>query len=268
MSFVRASVADEFVPSSESTQGLLRSELLGQIEGIVHGFTTRVGGVSPSPCASLNVGRKIGDSPKVVNENRRRALNLLGISEHRWISLTQVHGSEVVEVTPNANKGIQADGLWTRYSQVALAVTVADCVPLLFAHRSGKAVAAVHAGWRGTVAKIGAQMVERFAKAGFLAKDVVVSMGPAIGPCCFEVGPDVQAAISEAFPSANFLAPTPNGKAFVDLWELNRIGLEQAGILSAQIDILERCTFCGTEFFSYRREQGRTGRQCGLIARV
>jgi YfiH family protein len=183
------------------------------------------------------------------------------------VSLTQVHGNAVVEVTPNASKAIEADGLWTRSSEAALAVTVADCVPLVFAHASGAAVAAVHAGWRGTVAKIATEMVHRFKKAGFPPDELLVAMGPAIGPCCFEVGSEVLEAIREAFPGVDSLMQADASRGYANLWDLNRMALEEAGVMSSQVDILSRCTSCSPDFFSYRRDRGATGRQCGIIAR-
>ena len=268
MSLLAASLSADGSQDGESKTMFLRSSLLDEVVGITHGFTTREGGLSPKPRDSLNLGRKIGDPPSIVSVNRKRVLEELGLLGHQWVSVTQVHGDHVVEVTPNANKGIEADGLWTKSPSAAIAITVADCVPLLFAHRSGRAVAAVHAGWRGSVAKIGAKMVERFEKAGFKASDLVVAMGPAIGPCCFEIGSDVVAAIEQAFPSANAVTQSSNEKCFADLWELNRLALEEAGIMASQIDNLNKCTFCSSKMFSYRRDQGQTGRQAGVIARV
>nr|ADI22149.1 uncharacterized conserved protein [uncultured myxobacterium HF0200_19H16] len=267
MSFVVAPELEKIRHPSESSMLLLRSSLLNQVEGIEHGFTTRHGGISEAPRDSLNLGRKLGDSASIIRENRNRVLNALGVPNHTWVSITQVHGNEVVEVTPNANKAIEADGLWTRSPEAALAVTVADCVPLLFAHQSGQAVAAVHAGWRGTVANIAAEMVTRFKKAGFASEELVVALGPGIGPCCFEIGAEVIEAIEVAFPSLRSLVKTDGGKGRANLWDMNRIALEKAGILSSQIDVIDKCTSCTPDLFSYRRDQGSTGRQAGVIAR-
>jgi len=245
---------------------LVRSPLLEGVEGITHGFSTRYGGISEGPRRSLNLGRGVGDPASVVRENRQRVLQAMECTGHQWVSLQQVHGKSVVEVTRHARRNIEGDGLWTQDPQAAVAVTVADCVPILIAHRSGRAVAAVHAGWRGTEARIVGEMVKRLSAAGFKPNDLVAALGPAIGPQNFEIGAEVVASLQAAFPQADTLQIVEKGKGFANLWDLNTIALEEAGLMPSQIDVVAHCTVGSTDYFSYRREKGDTGRQCGIIA--
>lgn len=246
---------------------LVRSRLLEAVEGITHGFSTRYGGISEGPRRSLNLGRGVGDPASVVRENRQRVLQAIDCPGHQWVSLQQVHGKSVVEVTRQARRNIEGDGLWTQDPQAAVAVTVADCVPILIAHRSGRAVAAVHAGWRGTEARIVGEMVKRLSAAGFKPNDLVAALGPAIGPQNFEIGAEVVASLQAAFPQTDTLQIAEKGKGFANLWDLNTIALEEAGLLPSQIDVVAHCTVGSSDYFSYRRDKGDTGRQCGIIAR-
>jgi hypothetical protein len=145
---------------------------------------------------------------------------------------------------------------------------VADCVPILIAHSSGRAVAAIHAGWRGTLEGIGGVMVARLEAAGFRKEDLVVALGPCIGPTAFQVGPEVIERICATFPDATISDRDENGKGYANLWELNQFVLQTAGLGMSQIDVVEHCTAGTEEFYSYRREEGDTGRQCGIIARA
>jgi len=242
---------------------LVRSGLLAAQASIAHGFTTRVAGESP-------LAGSLGMDPALpreqVLENRRLVLAALGQTHSAWISLRQVHGDSIVQVTGDAGASIEADGVWTRDQGVTLAILTADCVPILLTDRAGSFVAAVHAGWRGTKAKIAARMVERLATQGIAAKDMLVAIGPAIGPCCFAIGEDVAQSLAQAFP-ASPEAIVRNEEGYVaDLWALNRTALEEAGVPGTAIDELRLCTVCDPRFFSHRRDHAITGRQAGVIA--
>ncbi|MEK7703881.1 MAG: peptidoglycan editing factor PgeF, partial [Myxococcota bacterium] len=194
-------------------------------------------------------------------------LGALGRPDATWVSLRQVHGDVIVEVTRRAGRMIEGDGLWTRDRDVALAVLVADCVPVLFAARSTPAVAAVHAGWKGTRLQIARRMVERLAGAGIPAGDLVVALGPAIGPCCFDIGSEVADALTAAHPGATgAVGQRENGHFFADLWALNQQALIDAGVLPSAIDVVRRCTRCDPTFYSYRRDGAACGRQAAVIA--
>jgi YfiH family protein len=243
-----------------------------------HGFTTRGGGVSRAPYDTLNLGARWGDAAGDVVENRRRVERAAGGPLH---VATQVHGAEVAYVEPGVAAaelaGARADALCGREAGVAVAVFVADCIPALLADPRTGAFAAVHAGWRGTVAGVLPAAVRALgARFGARPEDLRVALGPAIGPCCFEVGPEVVAAFEAALPTARaagvIVAPAAGGggaKARVDLKRANAVQLAAAGVRNVAIDAGPECTMCDRErFYSYRREGGRTGQHLAFIARA
>lgn len=242
---------------------LVRSELFCRQASIVHGFTTRGGG------ENLLAGT-VGLDPTLpreqVLENRRRVLEAMGQTDSVWISLRQVHGDAIVQVTRDAGASIEADGVWSRDRGVTLAILTADCVPILLTDRDGTLVAAVHAGWRGTKAKIVARMVERLSTQGVAPKDLLVAIGPAIGPCCFAIGEDVAQSLAQAFPASPKAIVQSEGSYVADLWALNRTALEESGVPESSIDEIRLCTHCDPRFFSHRRDHGTAGRQAGVIA--
>lgn len=244
--------------------GVIQAPSLAAITGIVHGFTTREGGVSEGPYANLNLSWSPEDSRDAVKENRRRVLEALGRPDASWISLRQVHGADVVQVTAQAGRTIEADGLWTRDRGAVVSVLVADCVPILIADREGSLVAAVHAGWRGTAAHIAKVMVKRLQDAGVAPGQLVAAIGPAISQESFEVGPEVTEAIGKAFPApGEAIRPGTGDRSNIDLWALNERDLREAGIET--IDVLRLDTKTRPELFSHRGDGGVTGRQAGVI---
>jgi len=255
---------------------LLRSELIAA--PFAHGFSTRAGGVSPAPYDSLNLGARWFDQPANVEENRRRLLRAFGVAGPLYVA-RQVHGAGVAIVRagddPAAISRMEADALITNAPGVTLGVFVADCIPAVIVDSRSGAVAAAHAGWRGTVAGV-LPAAARTMAAEFGARpgDLRVALGPAIGPCCFEVGAEVveafQAALGAA--AAGVVAPSPRGVAgkwHVDLKAANVLLLERAGVPREAVDAGPECT-ChdGARFYSYRRDRDRTGQQMGIVARV
>ena len=180
---------------------LYRSKLLSTIPGVVHGFTTRHGGASRGSFASLNVARGVGDEDSAVDTNRLIVARSLGRPEAHWWALNQVHGSMVVQAGSSSTP-LDADAHWSADPSGLLTIKVADCVPVLFATKDGSVVAAAHAGWRGTEARIVAAVVRVFQIQGIPPTDLLVALGPAIGPEAFEIGPEVLAALEHAFPGA------------------------------------------------------------------
>lgn len=241
-----------------------------------HGFSTRVGGVSTGIFESLNLGHRRGDDPSNVRENYRRFCAATGTDETSIVMTNQVHGNVVKVVTaadikPDllAPTGFEADGLATNVPGVTLCIFSADCIPILLFDPVRKAVAAVHAGWRGTAAAIGAEAVavlrERF---GTCPADLRAAIGPGIGPCCFETDRDVPEAMEESLGSlaAQYVAPKQAGKWQVDLKGINAAVLTQAGVPREQIDVSEDCTCCQHErFWSHRFTKGERGSQAGVI---
>ena len=219
--------------------------------------TTRSGGVSRGPYASLNLGTRVGDDARAVAENRARLSARLP-SEPRWPQ--QVHGIGVVQADRAAAEAT-ADGAFTRVAGVVCAVQIADCLPVLFCDRDGTRVAAAHAGWRGLSAGVLEQTVSSL---GATPDALMAWMGPAIGPQKFEVGADVleQFTSDDSGAGAAF-EPLREGKWLADLYALARRRLSRAGVTAIFGGGL--CTFSDpTRFFSHRRDRV-TGRQGAFI---
>jgi YfiH family protein len=225
------------------------------IGGYVVGFTTRVGGVSEGPYASLNLGVKTRDDPQRARENRRIACALLGADIGKLAHNHQVHSNRVVRAAAGQG-GQQADGLWTDEPGVPLLAMSADCLPIVLVRTHGtRAVAVLHAGWKGLLSGIVASGVKALG-----GGTIAAAIGPAIGPCCYEVGEEVAAPYRERFGD-----DVVNGRN-LDLWTSAERALRAARV--ARIERFDRCTSCEPEtFFSHRRDNGETGRQ-GVIAYV
>lgn len=266
MKFIHAMAEGQAVP-------LLISELIPST--FSHGFTTRMGGVSRAPYDSLNLGYKFGDERQDVHENRKRVLGISGGRAMHFVS--QVHGASVVHVRAGDLASVsprpEADGLVTDCPEEILAVFAADCVPVLIADAHLGVCAAVHAGWRGVaLSVVPTAMMQLQSLFGSAPADLRVVMGPAIGACCFEVGPEVVEAIAPTVSPANFrgaVLPGPGGKRFVDLKAVLRAQLLEKGVAAGAIDLDTPCTKCdpSKRFFSYRRDAGQTGQHIGFIGR-
>lgn len=233
--------------------------------GFLHGFSTRVGGASEGPFASLNLGAAVGDDPARVRENHMRLAASVGYDAARLFQTSQVHGAAVFTVTeretPDGAKGREADALVTRVHGTAVGVRVADCVPVLLADTVRGNVAAVHAGWKGVVQGVIRQAIEALDARG---ESMIAAIGPSIGPCCFEVGDDVAVEIAEEAGDGIVLR-RGDGRPHVDLWRAVEHQLWAAGV--GVIDTLGRCTVCEPEwFYSYRRDGAQSGRMLGVIA--
>ena len=224
--------------------------------GVKACVTTRAGGVSLAPFDSLNLGDHVEDSPEAVLENRRRLTAAFAI-QPAW--LRQVHGVVVVEADPG--RIAEADGSWTGTPGIACTAMTADCLPALFCNKSGTRVAAAHAGWRGLAAGVLEAAADSLDAA---PADVLVWLGPAIGPKAFEVGPEVREAFMQQHPqTAQAFVPSHNpGKFLADIYQLARLRLAARGITAVYGGGL--CTVTDPRFFSSRRSP-RTGRFASLI---
>ncbi|MGZ4381797.1 MAG: polyphenol oxidase family protein [Gaiellaceae bacterium] len=214
-------------------------------------FSTRRGGASVGSYASLNLGLKTDDEPEHVIENRRRLCAGIG-AELGWISMTRQRHSAVVHRARRGNLPA-GDGVWTGSPGEAVLQLTADCVPIAIARMDGErpAVVVLHAGWRGLLAGIVAAGVDALGPGPLAA-----AVGPSIGPCCYEVGPEV----AEPF------GPDVMRGRNLDLWAASERALRAAGV--ERIERIDLCTACNPDlFFSHRRDRGVTGRQ-GVIARV
>jgi YfiH family protein len=232
-----------------------------------HAFTTRPGGVSDGPYASLNLGLSSGDLADRVAANRERMLASFGSERSQVAAFHQVHGDRVAPGAPTwfddeADAAVTADG-------TTLVISVADCFPILFYDPENGAVGAAHCGWRGSIARLAAKVVatmtERF---GTDPSALQVAIGPGIRGPCYQVGAEVVAAFDAAEFPATVARPDDEGRFRLDLVAANRHALIGAGVAPERIVDTGLCTHCDAErFFSHRRDAGRTGRHWALIRR-
>lgn len=240
---------------------------------LIHAFTTRLGGVSEGPFKSLNLGFSVGDLPERVVANRRRVADALGYDLPRAVSGRQVHGNNVaVAGLSDAGAGAfgpetslpETDGLVTSVPQLPLTALFADCVPVCLVDTVNRTVGMVHAGWQGTMQRIAGKAVAEMSGAfGTRPSECLAVLGPAIGPCCYEVdGP-----VARKFQGlGGTVSRRDEGKWRVDLWEANRLDLLAAGVLPKNISVVDICTACHPELmFSYRRDGGTTGRMAAVV---
>lgn len=251
--------------------------------GFTNGFSTRIGGTSPMPTNALNLAGFNEDSAENILENRRRFLKLFPQESGDWAlaGCWQVHGSEarlvntLAEAKPAEDAHgdtIYCDAIVSNASGVLAGVKTADCVPILIGDSSTGSFAAVHAGWRGTLAEIATTTLRRMTVAyNTNPSDVRVAIGPAAGSCCYEVGTEVIDPFRTKFPGHDLFTETRTGHACINLLEANRNQLISSGVAPDKIDIAPLCTMCRTDlFFSYRREksvQGKVGRLISVIGK-
>ena len=239
--------------------------------GVGHAFSTRVGGVSGPPFDTLNLGNPNGvavqDDAANIAENYARLMAAAGLAGRRRHWTWQVHGPAVVVAGPGHVDSCQADALVTADAGRAVSVRSADCCPVLLSTADGRAVAAVHAGWRGAVAGVVSAAVRSLCEvAGVGADAVVAAVGPCIGVAAFEVGPEVLAAFAQRFGADTVRRDGPDGKGHADLPEAVRRSLVSAGVSADWIDTTDRCSHRDVdEFFSHRRDRGVTGRMAAVI---
>jgi len=238
---------------------LLRTPLIGS----PHGFTGRAGGVSEGPWGSLNLSTSVGDDPTRVEENRRRVLAAFG---HPPLArLAQVHGARAVRADgPGTWEG---DALVSRSPGLLLAVSTADCYPLLFEDPSTNTVAAAHAGWRGVVAGIVEATLDLM-ESEFHGQpgQIRVAIGPGICGRCYQVGPEVAEAFDRrGLGDALADDPTQSGRFRLDLEKAIVVLLRRRGIPGNHIWRTKQCTYENTALFSYRRQGPKSGRMWGLI---
>ena len=236
---------------------------------LIHGITTRHGGVSRGRYATLNLGRTLGDAPEAVEENVRRVSATLGVRREHLVSPRQRHTANVCRVSKD-DWGHVLDGydvMITDRPGVPILMVYADCTPVLIYDPAHHALALVHSGWRGTVQGAPRAAVEALRRAyGSRPADLVAAIGPSIGPCCYEVGGEVVDAVRATFSRPEELLPVGlSGRHHLDLWAANRRWLTDAGV--QHIETSEICTACHTdEFYSHRAEAGRTGHFAAVMA--
>ncbi len=244
---------------------LIESELFSSI-GVGAFFTDRRGGASLPPYDSLNFGHDVGDDPHAVSTNIEYLLRKSGLTSPPH-QARQVHGTGyIICHAEGCVHGNDADILITTESNTAVAVRTADCLPVLLADPIAKVIAAVHAGWRGTAQRVVVKAIEQMQKQGALLDNIYVTLGPSIGPCCFEIGMESASQLAASAENA-YLAIKQEKKPHADLAAINIMQLKEAGILEEHIESNHRCTQCHPErFYSYRRDQGVTGRHLAVVA--
>lgn len=243
-----------------------------KIPGFVHGFSTRLGGVSEGIYSSMNLSFTRGDKEEAVRENYNRISATLGFSPEDIVTSDQTHTANVRVITAeDRGNGItkprpytDVDGMITNVPGLVLATFYADCVPLYFADPVHKAVGLSHSGWRGTAAGIGAVTVKELQKHyGTRPEDIYAAIGPSICQDCYEVSEDVILEFQKTFSRElwkDIFYRKENGKYQLNLWEANRQILLGAGILPEHISMPNLCTCCNPEFlYSHRASQGKRG---------
>jgi YfiH family protein len=278
--------------SSRSSLGLsiLQVPAFSRLPWLIHAFSTRPGGVSPLANEKvLNLGFTDWDSRENVQENRRRFQIAAGAPDLPLVTLKQFH-SDLIQVVDDAPADpCRGDASTTNRSGLLLAIQTADCVPILLIDPKKRAIAAIHAGWRGTLARIAAKTIGKMQMHfGTIPADLLAAVGPAIGGCCYEVGTEVATQFLSQFPDAadyfdefrtgdepnpiqwlNMMPPghqPPPRGVLLDLRKANRSQLLDAGLRPQNIHVSDLCTACRRDLlFSYRKEGPASGRLMSLI---
>jgi YfiH family protein len=270
--------------------GVLQVPAFTKIPWLVHGFSTRPGGVSDVVGEKvLNLGAVEWDTRENVEENKHRFQATLGAADHTLISLHQIHSDVVRSFESAPPKQCRGDASVTNRPGFLLGVRTADCAPVLVVDPKRCVVAAIHAGWRGTLARIATKTIGQMQmEFGSRPQDLLAAIGPTIGGCCYEVGTEVAAAFAAKFANAsdffdelrtgdepnplqwlNMMPPGhqfPPNKVLLDLKKANRAQLVEAGVREENIFVTELCTSCDVDrLFSYRKEGASSGRLMGVI---
>ncbi len=243
------------------------AESLGALEFLRHAFLARSGGISRAPFASLNVSIREGDLQEHVDRNFQIAASGFGLE--KFFLMSQVHGDRILvlrEGEETCREGQpQADAVMTSERGIAIGIKTADCVPVLLADPVKRVIAAVHAGWRGTALQIVSKTVLKFiSEFSTCPEDIIAAIGPAIGPCCYEVDLRVFEAMN-GDDRQHVFKQTGTDQWKLDLAELNRRQLLKAGLPEKNISAARLCTACRADLFFSHRKEGRTGRQLNFI---
>ncbi len=275
------------VRSGAEDAGIIQQNKSGDLEyltfpkiaetGLVgHLFTTRTGGVSTGDLATMNLSFSRGDDPANVVENYRRICEVLGVGIEDVVASVQTHTTNIRHVTAaDKGKGVvypqdyqDVDGLITDEPGVVLATFYADCVPLYLVDPVKQAIGLAHSGWRGTVNKMGACMVQAMEQTfGSRPEDLIAAVGPSICRDCYEVSEDVAEEFQALFAGTQVVSHGKGeGKYQLDLWLANRLILEQAGIPESQISVTDVCTCHNPEYlFSHRASNGKRGNLAAFL---
>ena len=247
---------------------LYQSDVLCDFKNIVHGFTTRKGGVSQGEYESLSMSPRRGDDIACVRKNEEILCSELGLDINRLSSTRQEH-TDNIEIIDAENIGIGVSSDWgkgvdaciTLEKNVPILCYSADCVPILMYASDIEAIAAVHSGWKGSALSIGKKTVEKLIGMGAEPQNIFVAIGPCIGKCCYEVSEDVAQRFSPEFYTAK-----ENGKYMLDLGMVNYQLIVDCAVPKENISLSGICTSCNNDlFFSHRRQNGKSGTLGGII---
>jgi YfiH family protein len=242
---------------------IIKPQIFQQFPELIAAQSTRVGGVSPLPYG-LNMSSHVGDEPANVAENRKRFYEAVGVSDHaRFVYQNQIHSSNINVVHGDENVVPQSDALITAEPNVILAVSVADCTPVLIYDKRTHLIAAVHAGWRGTEQMITINTVRKMMEMGSSPSDLYCFIGASASKEKYEVGFDVATLFEK-----KHLSELGNGKFLLDVKMANADQLLYAGVPQEQIEVCDRCTISDEDLHSYRRDGKQSGRMLAIIGRV
>ena len=245
--------------------------------GLIAGFTSKNGGYSNNDFSTMNLGLHVNDSIEDVQKNRRKMAELIEFPLNKWVGAEQTHEIHVEKITKNdAGRGSliyqnsfeSTDGFFTQDKGVLLTLCYADCVPLYFFHEDTGAIGVAHAGWKGTVGGIAAEMVSKFEAEGIDKREINVIVGPSICKNCYVVDKRIIVLVEKLLEEKdNKPYNQIEGEQFeLDLKQLNHLLLLKAGIIEENIKVTNFCTSCHNEhFFSHRRDMGKTGRMMSFV---
>lgn len=241
----------------------IRPEIFNKFPELIAAQSTRERGISPYPFG-LNLSSHVGDDPENVEENRRRFYEAIGIpGGSRFVYQNQIHSGNVNVVSGNEGIVRESDSLVTAEPNVFLAVSIADCTPILFYDPITKLIAAVHAGWRGTEQLITVNAVRKLLSLGADAGNIYAFIGASASGAHYEVGSEVATLFEK-----DYYRELPNGKCLLDIKKANRDQLLILGVPFEQIEICSRCTITDLNLHSYRRDGKKSGRMFAVIGRV
>jgi YfiH family protein len=286
----RKTIAAGWTERSAKGMRVLQVSAFNKIPWLVHGFSMRPGGASELDGEKvLNLGAVEWDSRDNVEENTRRFQSALGAQNLEFVSLHQIHSDVVRSFAAQPAKQCKGDAITTKTPGLLLGVRTADCAPVLVVDPKKKVVAAIHAGWRGTLLRMVTKAIGQLQmEFGCNPKDLLAAIGPTIGPCCYEVGTEVASAFAAKFPNAgeffdelrtgdepnplqwlNMMPPghqPPPKNVILNLPKANKLQLLDAGIPDKRIYVTNLCTACDVcQLFSYRKERERSGRLLSVI---
>jgi purine-nucleoside/S-methyl-5'-thioadenosine phosphorylase / adenosine deaminase len=280
----------DWIEQTQRGVTVLQAVAFNKLPWLVHGFSTRPGGVSEIDGEKvLNLGAVEWDKRENVEENKKRFQAATGASDLEFVSLHQIHSDVVRIFDAKPNKQCKGDALATKQVGLLLGVRTADCSPVLVVDPKKRVIAAIHAGWRGTLARIVAKTIGQMQmEFGSEPKDLLAAIGPTIGGCCYEVGTEVAADFAAKFSNAseffdemrtgdepnplqwlNMMPPghqPPPKNVLLDLKKANKLQLLEAGVREGNIFVSELCTSCDVDrLFSYRKEGATSGRLLSVI---